>query len=74
MKLTDSVDNMGNQPHLVHEDVIKQVVAQHPRLKWSSCFAKTIDAEVAEKPWCHTTALEGFRQAVAGNKLMEPYD
>lgn len=65
---------MGWQPHLVHKEVIEQVVAQHPRLGWSSCFAKTIDAEIAEKPWCHTTAIPGFKEAVAGNKLMEPYD
>ena len=65
---------MGFQPHLIHEDVIKQVVEQHPRLKWSSCFAQTIKAEIAEKPWCHTTVLPTFAEDVAGNKLMEPYD
>jgi len=37
---------MGFQPHLVYEDVIKQVVQQHPRLKWSGCFSKTIEAEI----------------------------
>jgi hypothetical protein len=37
---------MGWQPHLVHEDVIKQVVEQHPRLKWSGCFSKAIKAEI----------------------------
>ena len=65
---------MGWQPYLVSEDVIKQVVEQYPRLKWSSCFAQAIRTEIAEKPWCHTTALDGFEEAVAGNKLMEPYD
>lgn len=65
---------MGYQPHLVPEAVIRQVVAELPRLQWSSCFSQTIRAEVAEKPWCHTTALEGFAEAVAGNKLMEPYE
>lgn len=67
-------DNMGWQPHLVHEDVIPQVVKQHPRMNWSSCFSATINAEIQAKPWCHTTALEGFAEAVAGNKLMQPYD
>jgi hypothetical protein len=37
---------MGWQAHLVHEDVIKQVVEQHPRLKWSGCFSKAIKAEI----------------------------
>lgn len=65
---------MGWQPHLIHEDVIEKVAKQHPRLKWSSCFSKTINTEIEEKPWCHTTALEGFAEAVAGNKLMQPYE
>jgi len=37
---------MGWQAHLVHEDVIKQVVEQYPRQKWSGCFAKAIEAEI----------------------------
>ncbi|KAF2719976.1 cyanamide hydratase [Polychaeton citri CBS 116435] len=74
VQLATEFDNMGWQPYLVHEDVIPQVVKQHPRLKWSSCFSSTICAEIDEKPWCHTTALDGFAEAVAGNKLMEPYD
>lgn len=65
---------MGWQPHLVHEDVIKQVVQQLPRNKWSGCFAKTIEAETEAKPWCHTTAIPNFAETVANNKTMEPYD
>jgi cyanamide hydratase len=65
---------MGWQPHLVHEDVIKQVVEQHPRLKWSGCFSRAIKAELEAKPWCHTTAIPGFAEAVANNKVMEAYD
>ena len=45
-RLTGYADNMGWQAHLVHEDVIKQVVEQHPRLKWSGCFSKAIKAEI----------------------------
>ncbi|KAK4542354.1 hypothetical protein LTR36_006810 [Oleoguttula mirabilis] len=74
VQIATEFDNMGWQPHLVHEDVIKRVVEQHPRLQWSSCFSATINAEVQEKPWCHTTALEGFAEDVAGNKLMAPYE
>jgi cyanamide hydratase len=65
---------MGYQPHLISEDVIKQVVEQHPRLKWSGCFSKTIREEIDEKPWCHTTALQGFAEAVEGNEVMEKYE
>ncbi|TKA69346.1 hypothetical protein B0A55_08162 [Friedmanniomyces simplex] len=74
VQLATEFDNMGFQPHLIHEDVIKQVVEQHPRLKWSSCFSKTIKAEIEEKPWCHTTVLPTFAEDVAGNKLMAPYE
>jgi cyanamide hydratase len=30
--------------------------------------------EMDLKPWCHTTANEGFVDAVLGNKLMEEFD
>jgi cyanamide hydratase len=65
---------MGWQPYLVSESVIKQVVEQLPRLKWSGCFSKSLGEEMDAKPWCHTTAIPGFQEAVAGNKLMQPYD
>ncbi|KAI7383697.1 hypothetical protein KC336_g18325 [Hortaea werneckii] len=74
VQIATEFDNMGWQPWLLHEDVIKSVVQQLPRLKWSSCFSKSIEAEIAEKEWCHTTAIDGFSEAVAGNKLMEPYE
>ncbi|RMZ74503.1 cyanamide hydratase [Pyrenophora seminiperda CCB06] len=64
----------GFGPHLVSTNVIKQVVGQLPRLGWSNCFSSAINAEVEEKPWCHTTVLEGFAEAVAGNELMKPYE
>jgi cyanamide hydratase len=74
VQISTEFDNMGFQPHLVHADVIKLVVEQHPRLHWSSCFSKTIIAELAEKPWCHTSVLPTFAEDVANNKLMEPYE
>lgn len=30
--------------------------------------------ELELKPWCHTTANEGFVEDVLGNTLMRPYD
>ncbi|KAK4503597.1 hypothetical protein PRZ48_004512 [Zasmidium cellare] len=74
VQISTEFDNMGYQPHLIHKDVISQVAKQHPRLNWSSCFSGTIKEEIAAKPWCHTTSLEGFAEAVEGNKLMHPYD
>lgn len=74
VQISTELDNMGWQPYLVHLEVIEQIVKKHPRLKWSSCFSSTIRAEIEAKPWCHTTAIPGFEEAVAGNKLMEPYD
>ncbi|CZT25523.1 related to Cyanamide hydratase [Ramularia collo-cygni] len=74
IQISTELDNMGWQPHLVHLDVIEQIVKRHPRMKWSSCFSSTIEDEINAKPWCHTTALDGFAEAVATNKLMEPYD
>ncbi|KAH9827278.1 Cyanamide hydratase [Teratosphaeria destructans] len=74
IQIATEFDNMGWQPYLVHEEVIKQVVQHHPRLGWSGCFSRTIREEVAVKPWCHTTALEGFAEAVEGNEVMAPYD
>lgn len=65
---------MGINPHLIHKDTISSVVSAFPRHKWSSCFAATIREEIGLKPWCHTTAIEGFAEGVEGNKLMEPYE
>jgi len=74
IQIATEFDNMGWQPHLVSKEVIKQVVEQLPRLGWSGCFSKTINKEIGKKPWCHTTVLEGFTEAVAGNELMNAYE
>ena len=74
VQIATEFDNMGWQPWLVDRSVIEQVVKQHPRLKWSGCFSQAIQAEIDAKPWCHTTVIPGFKEAVAGNELMEPYD
>ncbi|EDU41083.1 HD domain containing protein [Pyrenophora tritici-repentis] len=74
VQLATELDNMGWQPHLVSTKVIEQVVKQLPRKGWSNCFSRTIEVEIAEKPWCHTTSMEGFAEAVAGNELMKRYE
>ena len=65
---------MGYQPYLVSKSVIEQVVRQLPRMGWSDCFSSTIKEEIEQKPWCHTTVLEGFAEAVEGNEVMRPYE
>lgn len=68
------LDNAGGNSELVHEESIKNVVAEYPREKWTGCFAGVVRRETARKPWSHTTKIEGFAEMVEGNKLMEPYD
>ena len=65
---------MGWQPWLVDRGVIEQAVKRYPRMGWSGCFAGTIREEIRVKPWCHSTAIEGFAEAVEGNRLMAPYE
>ena len=68
------IDNVGLNPSLVSASTIESVVAAYPRKQWSCCFADAMNQEMELKPWCHTTANEGFVESVLGNKLMEPYD
>ncbi|KAF2873329.1 hypothetical protein BDV95DRAFT_489661 [Massariosphaeria phaeospora] len=74
IQLSTVFDNVGANPHLIHKDTIASVVAAFPRNQWSGCFASTMREEMERKPWCHTTANEGFVEAVVGNTLMEPYE
>lgn len=76
IQLATIFDNMGLNPNLVHEQTIKNVVTAFPRMKWSSCFAKTIRKENALKPWAHTTHLgeNEFPCGVENNQLMAPHD
>ncbi|KAF2788732.1 cyanamide hydratase [Melanomma pulvis-pyrius CBS 109.77] len=74
IQLATVFDNIGANPHLIHKDTIANVVAAFPRNEWSSCFAAAMVEEMELKPWCHTTANEGFIEAVKGNTLMEPWE
>jgi len=74
IQLSTVFDNIGANPHLIHKSTIESVVTAFPREQWSKCFAATMVEEMKLKPWCHTTANEGFIEAVEGNKLMEPYE
>jgi len=67
-------DNMGHHKDLIHPDTIKAVVKKYPRMGWSGCFAETVREEIGLKPWCHSTAIEGFAEMVENNSLMKPFD
>jgi cyanamide hydratase len=60
-------DNTGGHAHLIHEDTVTDVIEHYPRLKWSSCFARTVEEEVGLKPWAHTTVLGDFKGHILGN-------
>jgi cyanamide hydratase len=73
--LTDKLqDNVGLNPHLISKSTIANVVAAYPRKQWSSCFAEAMTEEMRRKPWCHTTANEGFVENVLGNELMDEFE
>jgi len=76
IQLATIFDNMGKNDELVSKGTIESVVKAYPRMKWSSCFAKTIRKENGLKPWAHTTHLgeRDFPEGVEGNELMKPYD
>ncbi|KAJ0426869.1 hypothetical protein BJY00DRAFT_271090 [Aspergillus carlsbadensis] len=67
VQLATIFDNTGGHAHLIHGDTVKDVIEHYPRLKWSSCFANTVDEEVGLKPWAHTTVLGDFKGHILGN-------
>lgn len=69
------LDNTGAYADLVHADTIKDVCVHFPRMRWSRCFAATVQSEIGLKPWAHSTALgKEFSEKVLGNSLMDPYE
>jgi cyanamide hydratase len=67
-------DNAGANLHLIAPSTIAAVVARYPRKGWSSCFAACMESEMELKPWCRTTAQEGFVESIRGNEEMERFD
>ncbi|PQE06473.1 hypothetical protein CJF32_00002364 [Rutstroemia sp. NJR-2017a WRK4] len=76
LQLATIFDNMGGNAQLVSKETIENVVKEYPRLKWSTCFAHTIQRENGLKPWAHTTHLgeRDFPDGVMENKLMAEYE
>ncbi|KAF1974620.1 urea hydro-lyase/cyanamide hydratase [Bimuria novae-zelandiae CBS 107.79] len=74
IQLATLFDNAGANPTLISKETIESIVVAYPRGHWSNCFAHTIEQELTLKPWAHSSAIPKFAEAVAGNKLMEPWD
>lgn len=67
-------DNAGENAHLVSRGTIENVVQRWPRMKWTGCFSATVKKEIGQKPWAHSTHIDGFTDKIEANKLMEPYE
>jgi len=84
LQLATVLDNIGLRANLLHPDFIEEVSTAFPRKGWSEIFAKTIEKELAAKPWCHSTVFEvpewkegiqsNFATAVRGNQVMQKYE
>jgi cyanamide hydratase len=70
--------------NLIHPELIRSVVSEYPRPRWSECFAGVLMEELKLKPWCHTSTFEvpgykpgdpsHFATNVRGNDAMRPYE
>ncbi|KIP01260.1 hypothetical protein PHLGIDRAFT_113164 [Phlebiopsis gigantea 11061_1 CR5-6] len=84
LQLATIIDNVGLRANLLSTALVEETVAAFPRLEWASCFSKTIEKELALKPWCHTSTFEvprweigvqsNFATDVRNNALMNKYD
>ncbi|THH07605.1 hypothetical protein EW145_g3268 [Phellinidium pouzarii] len=84
IQLATILDNVGLRANLIHPALISTTCAAFPRKGWSGCFARTIEHELALKPWCHTSTFErpgwvegvpsNFAGDVRGNGVMAEYD
>ncbi|KAH8114868.1 cyanamide hydratase [Phellopilus nigrolimitatus] len=84
LQLATILDNVGIRANLIHPNLIATTCTAFPRKGWSQCFARTIEKELALKPWCHTSTFErpnwvegvpsNFATDVRGNSVMEKYD
>lgn len=74
--MLNGLDNTGDHESLIHPSTIEDITKHFPRVKWSSCFAGTIQREISLKPWAHSTVLgeEEFPKKILGNTLMAPYE
>ncbi|KAK0765802.1 hypothetical protein N5P37_001740 [Trichoderma harzianum] len=80
IQLATIYDNVSDHPYLknitelIHIDTLQDVIRAFPRQHWLGCFAGTIEREESLKPWCHSTHIPDFAQAVLNNTFMQPYE
>ncbi|KAL6792117.1 hypothetical protein J3E68DRAFT_442782 [Trichoderma sp. SZMC 28012] len=80
IQLATIYDNVSDHPYLknitelIHVDTLQDVIRAFPRQHWLGCFAGTIEREESLKPWCHSTHIPDFAQAVLNNTFMQPYE
>ncbi|EYE95297.1 putative urea hydro-lyase/cyanamide hydratase [Aspergillus ruber CBS 135680] len=76
LQLATILDNTGAHESLINPSTIGDITKHFPRMKWSSCFAATIQREISLKPWAHSTVLgeEEFPRKILGSTLMVSYE
>ncbi|KAF7977876.1 hypothetical protein HWV62_2410 [Athelia sp. TMB] len=84
LQLATILDNVGLRANLIHPDLIRDTTKAYPRTGWSEHFARTIETELRNKPWCHTSTFERpnwkagviskFASDVRGNEAMRPFE
>lgn len=80
IQLATIYDNVSDHPflknitELIHLDTLKDVVRVFPRQHWLGCFAATIEQEESLKPWCHSTHIPDFAEAILNNTFMQPFE
>lgn len=69
LQIATTLDNVGANTNLIHQETIYAINAAIPRENWASCFSNVLFKEVAEKPWSHSTTLDvpEFNKTVVGN-------
>ncbi|KAH8817024.1 hypothetical protein F5884DRAFT_818877 [Xylogone sp. PMI_703] len=80
IQLATIYDNVSNHPFLqniteiINIKTLDDVVKSYPRHNWLSCFAATIEEEEKLKPWCHSTHIPDFAEAILNNTFMQPFE
>lgn len=71
LQIVTTLDNVGSNTNLIHQETIYSINEKYPRFNWSSCFSNVISKEGTQKPWSHTTTLgiENFKNGVLNNPV-----
>ncbi|QLQ81255.1 hypothetical protein HG537_0F00160 [Torulaspora globosa] len=71
LQIATTLDNVGANTNLIHQDTLYAVNEEYPRFGWARCFSNALAKEIDFKPWCHSTVLgiEDFSDKVLNNKV-----